>query len=104
VLEGVAEVETALATLVNLRGRLGALDLAMAGIGQVDAAGATLHRLGLADDLDRASSTTAVLQARLERARVGQERSLAFIALYKALGGAPLPPDAFASVHAQAPR
>ncbi|MEO7431818.1 MAG: efflux transporter outer membrane subunit [Dokdonella sp.] len=103
VLEAVAEVETALATLENLRERLDALGRATTGLREAAAAAATLHRLGLADDLDRATANVEVWQARMETSRVRQERSLAFIALYKALGGAPLPDDAIASPPRESP-
>ena len=91
VLEGVAEAETALATLAHDRARVTALDRSLASLRKADRADATLHRLGLADSLDRAASSDALLQAQLEISQAQQSRSVAFIALYKALGGAPLP-------------
>ena len=94
VLQGVAETETALATLEHQRERSTALAAALAALEQADRATATLRRLGMADGLDRAESTAALLQAQLESAQQQQERDVAFIALYKALGGAPLPADA----------
>jgi outer membrane protein TolC len=54
-------------------------------------AAATLRRVGLADDIDRQASTIALLRAELESAQAEEARNLAFIALYKAFGGAPLP-------------
>jgi NodT family efflux transporter outer membrane factor (OMF) lipoprotein len=94
VLEGVAEVETALATLEQQRERRVMLDRAEATLAQTAAAGATLQRLGLADDVDGAASNAALVQARIDIAQLQQERGIAFVALYKALGGAPLPADA----------
>jgi NodT family efflux transporter outer membrane factor (OMF) lipoprotein len=96
VLEGVAEVETAMATLERQRERLVALQRGRADLERGDAASATLHRVGLSDGLDRAASSTALLQAGLEMVQAEQERNTAFVALYKALGGAPLPAAATA--------
>ena len=94
VLEGVAEAETALATLAQQRERAAALARSLANLQQAAASGTTLRRLGLADGLDQASAHAALAQAQLDLAQAEQERSIAFIALYKALGGAPLPPSA----------
>lgn len=94
VLQGVAEVETAMATLEHQRERSVALASSLAALEQADRSTATLRRLGLADDVDRVDSTVSLLQAQLESAQAQQERSIAFVALYKALGGAPLPLDA----------
>ncbi|HKE49072.1 MAG TPA: efflux transporter outer membrane subunit [Rhodanobacteraceae bacterium] len=91
VLEGVAEVETALATLERQRERAGDLDRAVAALERGDTAVATLRRVGLADDVDRHAATTAMLKAELDAAAAEEARNLAFVALYKALGGAPLP-------------
>ncbi len=91
VLDGVAETETAMATLERQRERAVALRGALAAAERGGAATTTLARLGLADGFDRAASNVALVQARLEMAQAEQARSIAFIALYKAIGGAPLP-------------
>jgi NodT family efflux transporter outer membrane factor (OMF) lipoprotein len=91
VLEGVAEAETALAALEQQRERAAALRRGLAGIERGDADVGTLRRLGLADGFDRVASRAALLQAELELVQAEQERGVAFVALYKALGGAPLP-------------
>lgn len=91
VLEGIGEAETALATLQQQSERSAALGRGIDGLEDGAAAAATLGRLGLADGFDRVASDGALLQAKLEAAQAEQERSIAFIALYKSLGGAPLP-------------
>jgi NodT family efflux transporter outer membrane factor (OMF) lipoprotein len=93
VLEGVAEAENAMATLEYQRERVAALERALTGATQGAQASATLRRIGLADGLDDVSATAAFAQARIETMQARQDRNLAFIALYKALGGAPLPPS-----------
>jgi multidrug efflux system outer membrane protein len=100
VLEAVAEAETALATLAHDRERVSALERGLASLHKADHANATLQRLGLADAFDRTRSTDALLQAQLDISQAQQARSVAFIALYKALGGAPLPLVGEASVDA----
>lgn len=91
VLDGVAEVESALAALHALVERDALLERNMSSLDEAVAGAATLQRLGLADGTDLAVATTAKVDAEVELAQARQERNLAFIALYKALGGAPLP-------------
>lgn len=91
VLEGVAEVETDLATLAGARERVDALARAAAALERAEGSAATLRRVGLADDVDRAAARSAALRAELDAAEAENARNLAFIALYKSLGGAPLP-------------
>ncbi|MGN6520290.1 MAG: TolC family protein [Dokdonella sp.] len=91
VLDGVAEVETAMAALHERTRAAGALRDGAAALGDEAHSTAALQRLGLADGIDTAASDTAALQAQLDLLAAEQERSLAFVALYKALGGAPLP-------------
>jgi len=91
VLDGVAEVESALAALHAQVERGALLARNVSALDQAAAGAATLRRLGLADGTDLATATTAKAEAEIELAQAQQERSLAFIALYKALGGAPLP-------------
>lgn len=93
VLEGVAESEIAMAALEQQRERAAALGRSLASLERGDAATTTLGRLGLADGFDRAASSAALTQARLEISQAEQARNIAFITLYKALGGAPLPAD-----------
>jgi outer membrane protein TolC len=92
VLEGVAEVETAMATLEQQRKRAADLDRAAEALGRNDEAVATLRRVGLADDIDRETAIVTHLRAELDASDAEREHDLAFVALYKALGGAPLPP------------
>lgn len=92
VLEGVAEAEIAMATLHRLGERAAALARSVTGLKAATESASTLARLGLADGFDRVAAQDALVQAQLELAQVEQERGIAFVALYKALGGAPLPP------------
>lgn len=91
VLEGVSEAETALAALEQQRERSLALGRGLAGLEHSDVATGKLSTLGLADGFDRTASRAALVQAQLDAAQAQQDRSVAFIALYKALGGAPMP-------------
>jgi NodT family efflux transporter outer membrane factor (OMF) lipoprotein len=91
VLDGVAEVESALAALHAHVERCALLERNMSALDEAVAGAATLQRLRLADGAELAAATTAKVDAEVELAQGRQERSLAFIALYKALGGAPLP-------------
>jgi len=50
-----------------------------------------LQRIGLGDGLDTTASDLAVIESRVAQINAQRERSLAYIALYKAFGGA-LPP------------
>ncbi|MBI3343479.1 MAG: efflux transporter outer membrane subunit [Gammaproteobacteria bacterium] len=89
VLEGVAEVETVLAALEHLREQVESMDKAVASLERSARATQVLARNGLADGFPCVAADKALLDARLERAQAEEARSLAFIALYKALGGAP---------------
>ena len=91
VLDGVTEVETAMAALHERTRASRALQDGVVALDDEARSTATLQHLGLADGLDLAASDTAALQAQLDLLQAEQERSLAFVALYKALGGAPLP-------------
>ena len=91
VLDGVAEVETALSTLAAEREHAAVLARAVAAEDRGSDAVATLRRVGLADDVDRENASTNLAQAELAANGAEEARDLAFIALYKALGGAPLP-------------
>lgn len=91
VLEGVAEAETALATLEQQRLREQALGQAVVALEGEARAAATRRQLGLADECERLEADAALLQARLQALAARQDRGIALVALYKALGGAPLP-------------
>lgn len=92
VVDAIAEAETALATLEEQRRREVALTGALDPLEREAQAAATRQRLGFADGFDRLDADAAFAQANLEALAARQDRALAFVALYKALGGAPLPP------------
>lgn len=95
ILEGIAETENALALNERLRQRVAQEQITITALEQGDASMQTALRLGLADGISHADSANALLQAKLQLAHAQEAHSLAFILLYKALGGAPLPaPDA----------
>jgi len=91
VLEGLAEVESALAGFSDksFRDKNAATEIAL-GERAANAAG-TLKRVGLGDGLDEAQAQLGVAEARLQQINARRERALAFIALYKAFGGV-MPP------------
>ncbi|MCE5233677.1 MAG: TolC family protein, partial [Xanthomonadaceae bacterium] len=91
VLEGVAEVESALAALDAARAQAQRGDDALAAQRRADDAAATLRRLGLADGIARAEARIAALDAQSAALDAHAREAVAFIALYKALGGAPPP-------------
>ncbi|HWX67282.1 MAG TPA: efflux transporter outer membrane subunit [Rhodanobacter sp.] len=103
VLQGVTEVETALGSLQQQQQREHHSTLAWQALQRVDQAMQTRVRLQLGSPLDLAESQIAADQAAIELADSRAGRSLAYVALFKALGGAPLPsaaetdtqPDAF---------
>ncbi len=89
VLEAVAETENTLATWHAQRMR--AVDLRKAvAARERDVRGTDRsRRLGLADGMDQAAAAIALTQSRLELLDAEQAQVLAYVALYKALGGAP---------------
>lgn len=89
VLEAVAETETALATWHAQRARAGDLRLMVAARERDGRSVASGRRLGLADGMDQATATIALIQSRLELLEAEQAQALAYVALYKVLGGAP---------------
>ncbi len=91
VIEGVAETEIALATLDLQREREQQVLAGGEALSQRAQSQATLRRLGLASDLERVADERAALAASLELVAARAARALAVVALYKALGGAPLP-------------
>jgi len=94
IVDAIAEAETALATLEENRRREVALAQSVSQLESEAQAAAMRQRLGFADGFDRLDADAALAQAKLETLAAQRDRGLAFIALYKALGGAPLPPDA----------
>ncbi|GKT25398.1 efflux transporter outer membrane subunit [Acidovorax sp. SUPP3334] len=91
---GVAEAEGALSALAAHQARADALAQASGLLQERIATGQTQRRLGLASEYDGLPQQRAALQAAAERGTAQDARALAFVALYKALGGAPLPPAA----------
>lgn len=88
VLEGLAEVQTALAGLAAQRERMEAARRAQAALAELESATATRLRLGLADRLEAGAARSARLQSELALSQAQLAHQLAFVALYKALGGA----------------
>lgn len=91
VLAGLAEAETALGALAGQDERCQALGEGVTAAARAADRARTLQRLGLADEGAVNAGDAALLRARLELLAGERERALALVALYKALGGAPLP-------------
>ena len=70
---------------------------------QSAAAAETLTRLGLASEYDALAARRALVQAESEQATANDARALAFVALYKAVGGAPLPAEDAPAARQDAP-
>jgi outer membrane protein TolC len=94
VLQGVTEVETALGSLQQQQQREHHSTLAWQALQRVDQAVQTRVNLQLSSPLDLAESRIAADQAAIELADARAGHGLAYVALFKALGGAPLPADA----------
>ncbi|MBB3225691.1 NodT family efflux transporter outer membrane factor (OMF) lipoprotein [Luteibacter sp. Sphag1AF] len=90
VLVGVAEVQTALNNLDALREREGSSRDLVTATAQADRAVVTRIDLKLASEWDRTESRTALAQANAELVDARATRDLAYVALFKALGGAPV--------------
>ncbi|MBI5922834.1 MAG: TolC family protein [Betaproteobacteria bacterium] len=88
VLEGLAEVQSALAGLTLQRERLAAAQRALAALMEQENAALTRRRLGLADQLEIGAARLARLQAELALSQAQLTHQLSFVALCKALGGA----------------
>jgi outer membrane protein, multidrug efflux system len=97
VLQGVAEVETALGSLQQQQQRESHSTLAWQALQHSDQAVQTRVGLQLSSPLDLAESQVAVDQAAIELTDARAGHSLAYVALFKALGGAPLPSASNAS-------
>lgn len=91
VLQGAAEVETDLAALHASGQRLQGADAAATASGNALAMSEKLQGLGQADGLQLADAKLALTESRLDREQARLAHGLAYVALYKALGGAPLP-------------
>lgn len=91
VLQGVTEVETALGGLQQQEQREEQSAAAWRALQRVDQSVQTRQRLHLASALEQTESHVAAAQAAVELADARAAHSLAYIALFKALGGAPLP-------------
>ena len=100
VLEGVAEVETALGNLAQQRRREQANKTRVKALGSVVRQQAERQKLGLASKLDGEKAAVAHAQAQLELMHASAARDIAYVALYKALGGAP---DTVPDVRGHAP-
>jgi NodT family efflux transporter outer membrane factor (OMF) lipoprotein len=100
VLQGVAETETAMGDLQQTRQRE---DLAAQAVQALDDNRNALDKrrsLGLASTLELQDAMIAQQNAQLALVSARAERDLAYVSLYKALGGAPLPPvDVAADYH-----
>ena len=91
VLQGVAEVETALGALQQQQQREEQSTLAWQALQRADHAVQSRVELKLTSPLDRIQSQIVVDQADAELVDARAQHSLAYVALFKALGGAPLP-------------
>ncbi|MBA2079199.1 efflux transporter outer membrane subunit [Rhodanobacter sp. PCA2] len=93
VLQAVSEVETALGTLQQQRQREQHNLEAWQALQRVDGTLQTRVKLKLESPLALADGQLAADQAAIELADARASRGLAYVALFKALGGAPLPAD-----------
>jgi NodT family efflux transporter outer membrane factor (OMF) lipoprotein len=91
VLDGVAEVQTALGRLALQRQQERESTQAVAALERAQTAAAKRVALGLDSPLQELDSALAAGQARLTAIDARAAHGLAFVSLYKALGGAPLP-------------
>ncbi|WP_266160234.1 TolC family protein [Dyella silvatica] len=92
VLQGVAEAETALGNLEQLRLRELASQQVSQATAQSMAAMRKRNELGLSSNLEMQDNLIEGQRTELDLVGARAARSLAYVALYKALGGAPLPP------------
>ena len=87
VLEGVADVNAALARFGAKSALAAHADNAVGAAEHARTTAATARRIGLSDDAELAAADLAREQAELQRVQARHDRALAFIALYKAFGG-----------------
>ena len=92
VLQGVAEAETAMGDLQQAHTRESAAMQAAQALDGNATALSKRRNLGLASTLDVQDAAIAQQNAQLELVSARAERDLAYVSLYKALGGAPQPP------------
>jgi outer membrane protein, multidrug efflux system len=92
VLQGVAEAETAMGDLQLLHEREAADIQAAQSLDGNTLALQERRKLGLSSTLDIQEALIQQQQAQLELVSARTERDLAYVSLYKALGGAPVPP------------
>jgi multidrug efflux system outer membrane protein len=91
VLQGAADVETALGALQQQTLREQQSAAARDALRRLDGTVQQRVQLRLDSPLDRVESQIALTQADAQLAQARAERSVAYVALFKALGGAPLP-------------
>ena len=101
VLESISEVETALAALQAQQARMAGLAQIASQMAARNALQQRREQLGLASPYQRASEQRALLQNQSEQIVAQASQALAYVSLYKALGGAPLPAEASAAAGAQ---
>ncbi len=101
VLQSVSEAETALSALVQQRERLAHLADASAMLQRRARGQQGLLASGLSSEYEQLGFERAALQAEAERSSAQAAQTLAFVDLYKALGGAPLPAPEAAEPAAQ---
>lgn len=94
VLQGIAEVQTALGALQQLQLREQQNAVAWQAMQRADLAVQSRVHLHLNSPLDQIESDMAADQAATQLVDARAEHSLAYVALFKALGGAPLPTEA----------
>jgi len=94
VLQGAAEVESDLAALHAAGQKLQSADAAANASQQGLALSEKLLDFGQVDGLQLADAKLALSESELDREQARLAHGLAFVALYKALGGAPLPEEA----------
>lgn len=92
VLQGAAEVETDLAALHASGEHVQGAQAAAAASRNSLSLSEKLRGLGQADGLQLADAQLALTESELDREQARLAHGLAYVALYKALGGAPLPP------------
>ncbi|WP_229678993.1 efflux transporter outer membrane subunit [Dyella caseinilytica] len=92
VLQGVAETETAMGDLQQLHLREAAAEQVVQALDSSAAAQDKRRSLGLGSTLELQDSLIAQQNAQLSLISARGERDMAYVSLYKALGGAPLPP------------
>ncbi|HZP65127.1 MAG TPA: TolC family protein [Rudaea sp.] len=95
VLEGIEEVEASLARFAAKTALAADASAAAETASQSYERAAAARRIGLADDGELMGAKVALAQAELQKTQALRERGLAYIALYKAFGGA-MPPLASA--------